>query len=198
MTFHNYRRCLLDAAEGKFDPDTFNQTDGLDKPSGRDRCNQPRASLGRPAVLIGRSSSINRPSSIMRPSLAKPSPSTEGEGMMTRPSLRSPSFSADDATMPIAGLKTEGDEALPLSAEDRAKKTAEVFGKTMKALNIAASLIRKDRVDARRLGMESLILLTDPLRAGIETARIVEVRSIPFHGVMEFWNGMERNSHGME
>ena len=172
MTFHNYRRCLLDAAEGKFDPDTFNQTDGLDKPSGRDRCNQPRASLGRPAVLTGRSSSINRPSSIMRPSLAKPSPSTEGEGMMTRPSLRSPSFSADDATMPIAGLKTEGDEALPLSAEDRAKKTAEVFGKTMKALNIAASLIRKDRVDARRLGMESLILLTDPLRAGIETAKI--------------------------
>ena len=26
----------------------------------------------------------------------------------------------------------------------------------------------------------------------------LEVRSIPFHGVMEFWNGMERNSHGME
>ena len=40
------------------------------------------------------------------------------------------------------------------------------------ALNIAASLIKKDRVDARRLGMESLLLLTDPLRAGIETATI--------------------------
>ena len=42
----------------------------------------------------------------------------------------------------------------------------------MVALNIAASLIKKDRVDARRLGMESLVLLTDPLRAGIETAKI--------------------------
>jgi hypothetical protein len=42
----------------------------------------------------------------------------------------------------------------------------------MKALNMAASLIHKDRVDARRLGMESLVLLTDPLRAGLETAQI--------------------------
>merc|ERR1719253_2448052 len=44
--------------------------------------------------------------------------------------------------------------------------------KAMKALNMAASLIRKDRVDARRLGMESLVLLTDPLRAGVDTAMI--------------------------
>eukprot|EP00579_Thalassiosira_antarctica_P029395 CAMPEP_0202032848 /NCGR_PEP_ID=MMETSP0905-20130828/65741_1 /ASSEMBLY_ACC=CAM_ASM_000554 /TAXON_ID=420261 /ORGANISM="Thalassiosira antarctica, Strain CCMP982" /LENGTH=291 /DNA_ID=CAMNT_0048596721 /DNA_START=429 /DNA_END=1300 /DNA_ORIENTATION=- len=50
ITFHNYRRSLLDAAEGKFDPNTFNQTDGLEKPLGRDRCNQPRASLGRPGL----------------------------------------------------------------------------------------------------------------------------------------------------
>jgi len=37
---------------------------------------------------------------------------------------------------------------------------------------MAASLIKKDRFDARRLGMESLVLLTDPLRAGMETAKI--------------------------
>ena len=44
--------------------------------------------------------------------------------------------------------------------------------KALQALNIAASLIKKDRVDAQRLGMESLVLLTDPLRAGIDTAKI--------------------------
>ena len=48
----------------------------------------------------------------------------------------------------------------------------DVVDKALVALNIAASLIKKDRVDARRLGMESLVLLTDPLRAGIETAKI--------------------------
>ena len=37
---------------------------------------------------------------------------------------------------------------------------------------MAASLIKKDRIDARRVGIESLVLLTDPLRAGMETAKI--------------------------
>ena len=40
------------------------------------------------------------------------------------------------------------------------------------ALEIAASLLKKDRMDARQLGMESLCLLTDPTRSGIETALI--------------------------
>lgn len=48
----------------------------------------------------------------------------------------------------------------------------DVVDKALKALNMAASLIRKDRVDAKRLGMESLVLLTDPLRAGLATAKI--------------------------
>jgi len=39
-------------------------------------------------------------------------------------------------------------------------------------LEIAASLLKKDRMDARQLGMESLCLLTDPTRAGIHTALI--------------------------
>lgn len=95
--------------------------------------------------------------------LAKPQMSSG----LARPSLRSPSFSADDAAMPIAGLKTEGDTP-PSPKGD----PCVIFDKAMKALNMAASLIRKDRVDARRLGMESLVLLTDPLRAGMETARI--------------------------
>ena len=38
------------------------------------------------------------------------------------------------------------------------------------ALEIAAGLIKKDRMDARQLGMESLCLLTDPARTGKETA----------------------------
>jgi hypothetical protein len=40
------------------------------------------------------------------------------------------------------------------------------------ALEIAASLLRKDRMDARRLGLESLCLLTDPDKAGVETAKL--------------------------
>ena len=38
------------------------------------------------------------------------------------------------------------------------------------ALEIAASLLKKDRMDARQLGMETLCLLTDPVKAGIDTA----------------------------
>eukprot|EP00551_Chaetoceros_affinis_P003874 CAMPEP_0203636406 /NCGR_PEP_ID=MMETSP0088-20131115/2952_1 /ASSEMBLY_ACC=CAM_ASM_001087 /TAXON_ID=426623 /ORGANISM="Chaetoceros affinis, Strain CCMP159" /LENGTH=487 /DNA_ID=CAMNT_0050490525 /DNA_START=357 /DNA_END=1820 /DNA_ORIENTATION=- len=38
------------------------------------------------------------------------------------------------------------------------------------ALEIAASLLKKDRMDARQLGMETLCLLTDPSKTGIETA----------------------------
>lgn len=38
------------------------------------------------------------------------------------------------------------------------------------ALEIAASLLKKDRMDARQLGMETLCLLTDPTKSGIETA----------------------------
>mmetsp|Transcript_26852 Transcript_26852/g.48700 ORF Transcript_26852/g.48700 Transcript_26852/m.48700 type:complete len:706 (+) Transcript_26852:618-2735(+) len=199
ITFHNYRRCLLDAAEGKFDPASFHKSDGLDKPAGRDRCNQPRATLGRPGLarpVMARSGSLSpltpsrpslarptmsppaspampspmgRPSSVARPSPCRPpammAPSSPG---MVRPSLRSPSFSADDASMPIAGLKTEG-ESSSMSEVDVHNNTVE---KALKALNMAASLIKKDRFDARRLGMESLVLLTDPLRAGMETAKI--------------------------
>lgn len=38
------------------------------------------------------------------------------------------------------------------------------------AIEIAASLLKKDRMDARLLGMESLCLLTDPTRTGLDTA----------------------------
>ena len=40
------------------------------------------------------------------------------------------------------------------------------------ALDIAASLLKKDRMDARELGMESLCLLTDPTKTGFHTALI--------------------------
>ena len=156
----HHRRFLLDAAEGNFNPTTFHETDGLDKPLGRDRCNQPLASLTRAA-----SNSTSSTTSSGRPSLS-------------RPSLRPPSFSADDASEAIAGLKTEGDLSFDSSTgshplhDDSDVNMNDVVDKALVALNIAASLIKKDRVDARRLGMESLVLLTDPLRAGIETAKI--------------------------
>jgi len=38
------------------------------------------------------------------------------------------------------------------------------------ALEIASGLLKKDRMDARQLGMESLCLLTDPTRTGLDTA----------------------------
>jgi len=157
VTFHQYRRFLLDAAEGKFNPTSFHETDGLDKPFGRDRCNQPLASLTRAG-----SNSTSSSTSSCRPSLS-------------RPSLRAPSFSADDAADAIAGLKTEGDVSFDSSTgshHDSDANMNDIVDKALVALNIAASLIKKDRVDARRLGMESLVLLTDPLRAGIETAKI--------------------------
>ena len=161
ITFHNYRRWLLDAAEGTFDPESFDKTDGLDKPFGRDRCNQPRASLS--------TRSLPGPS-IMR--LARPSPPkrSTSAGGLARPSLNSlriPSFPADDVAEPIVGLKTEGE-----SCEDLKPSSTDIFDNAVKALNIASSLIKKDRIDARRLGIESLVLLTDPLRAGMETAKI--------------------------
>mmetsp|Transcript_42141 Transcript_42141/g.61585 ORF Transcript_42141/g.61585 Transcript_42141/m.61585 type:complete len:433 (+) Transcript_42141:349-1647(+) len=53
-----------------------------------------------------------------------------------------------------------------------AEDAGSVMDKALVALNIAAGLIRKDRLDAQRLGMESLCLLTDPSRAGMETAKI--------------------------
>merc|ERR1739848_360250 len=38
------------------------------------------------------------------------------------------------------------------------------------ALEIAHGLLMKDRMDARRLGLESLCLLTDPAKTGLVTA----------------------------
>mmetsp|Transcript_23144 Transcript_23144/g.49517 ORF Transcript_23144/g.49517 Transcript_23144/m.49517 type:complete len:412 (-) Transcript_23144:113-1348(-) len=119
---------------------------------------------------------MERPSGIARPSPFRPAAMGPPSSPMPRPGLRSPSFSADDASMPIAGLKTEGES--PLTTEGKSPLMTEadvhndILDKALKALNMAASLIKKDRVDARRLGMESLVLLTDPLRAGMETAKI--------------------------
>lgn len=203
VTFHKYRRCLLDAAEGKFDLASFHKTDGLDKPLGRDRTNQPRATLRRPGLArpslsppsngrpslakpsvspssrpllarptlsspgnssMARPSPMGRPSGMARPSTRRPSAIGAQSGGVARPSLRSPLSSADDATTVTAGLKSEGE--IPNQGE------GDIVDKAIKALNLAATLIKKDRVDAKRLGMESLALLTDPLRAGMETAKI--------------------------
>ncbi|KAL3791395.1 hypothetical protein ACHAWO_005019 [Cyclotella atomus] len=144
VAFYNYRRALLDAAEGKFDVAAYDKTDGLGKPGGRDRGNAPRATLN-------------------RPSLAKPK------------AMRPPSLSANDADTMFASLKKEID-SFDKTDEDPFKSANDehndIVDKALEALNIAASLIKKDRVDAQRLGMESLVLLTDPLRAGFDTAKI--------------------------
>ncbi|KAL7537076.1 hypothetical protein ACHAWF_005657 [Thalassiosira exigua] len=157
VTFHNYRRRLLDAAEGKFEPLDFDRTDGLDKPSGRDRCNQPRASLGRPngRPSLTKPSSLARPSPGGRPGLAKPGRLSG----LSRPSLCKPSPSGPSLGRPSA----------PQAPPAVAPRSPE---RTLEALTTAASLLRKDRVDARRVGVESLALLTDPLRAGPKTAQM--------------------------
>lgn len=108
-----------------------------------------------------------------RPVLGQRS-SSGGSQSISKPSLaasRSKAYSADSPATgsTVAGPKTEeGEDATP---DDGASSTI-IFDKAMKALNMAASLIKKDRIDARRVGIESLILLTDPLRAGMETAKI--------------------------
>jgi len=55
--------------------------------------------------------------------------------------------------------------------------------KTLSALEIAAILIKKDRMDARRLGMESLCFLTDPSRTGVDTA-LMASRAVLFGSAM--------------
>lgn len=143
VAFYNYRRALLDAAEGKFDFIAFDKKDGITKPGGRDRANQPRATLS-------------------RPTMARPK------------AMRPPSLSANDADTLFAGLKKEMDsfEEDSFNKKSSTDEQNDIIDKALEALNIAASLIKKDRVDAQRLGMESLVLLTDPLRAGIDTAKI--------------------------
>ena len=84
---------------------------------------------------------------IIRPSLA-------------RPGLSRPSISRGAACDAVARPDNNHKE------EDAAGERA------MEALNTAASLLRKDGGDARRLGMESLVLLTVPLKAGADTSRI--------------------------
>ena len=146
VSFYNYRRAILDAAEGKFDFAAYDKKDGLEKPGGRDRANQPRATIN-------------------RPTLARPKP------------MRPPSLSANDTDKMFAGLKKDIDsfdngDKDPFEKKPSEDEQNEIVDKALQALNIAASLIKKDRVDAQRLGMESLVLLTDPLRAGIDTAKI--------------------------
>lgn len=113
-----------------------------------------------------------------RPSLARPSPlgppalaSRDAPGR-TSPALRSPAFSADHAAAPLAGLKTEGETPPRRTRDEDIPRDEDIVEQALKALNMAAALIKKDRLDARTLGMESLVLLTDPLRAGADTAKI--------------------------
>ena len=68
-------------------------------------------------------------------------------------------------------LINNGDGKKP-SIEGSASATATEHENALLALEIAASLLKKDRMDARQLGMESLCLLTDPTRTGVETALI--------------------------
>ena len=60
----------------------------------------------------------------------------------------------------LAGVETVSEEK---GSEDE---------NSLLALEIAASLLKKDRIDARQLGMESLCLLTDPASAGSHVALI--------------------------
>jgi hypothetical protein len=73
-------------------------------------------------------------------------------------------FTADDASCKPRQEQYPRVEAL------RKEKEAVEGENSLLALEIAASLLSKDRMDARRLGMESLCLLTDPTKTGMDTA----------------------------
>jgi len=56
-----------------------------------------------------------------------------------------------------------------IQTEELAESKSEAENSLL-ALEIASSLLKKDRMDARQIGMESLCLLTDPSKAGMKTA----------------------------
>ena len=68
--------------------------------------------------------------------------------------------------------KSAASSSAPSSASSSASAPSSEHENALLALEIAASLLKKDRMDARQLGMESLCLLTDPTRTGVETALI--------------------------
>ncbi len=74
----------------------------------------------------------------------------------------------------IQGIKNEkkqrAEEALDSSEDNNMTSYLGDGDDSLVALEIAASLLKKDRMDARQLGMETLCLLTDPAKTGIETA----------------------------
>lgn len=168
IIFHKYRRCLLNASEGKFDPQAFNESDGLKKPLGRDRCNQPRASLGRPGLArpgLARPS-LSKPGLSRPGAISRPSPG-EGTGNIARPSLARPSSISRPSLGPLSPGEADS-TSTPLPRADTNKNSSE---KALEALNTASALLRKDRIGARQAGLESLVLLTDPLRTKMETAK---------------------------
>ena len=66
--------------------------------------------------------------------------------------------------------KVEIDKKTDQSSSDQGSDEEKNEESALYALEIAASLLKKDRMDARRLGMESLCLLTDPNQTGMENA----------------------------
>jgi hypothetical protein len=69
-------------------------------------------------------------------------------------------------------FELKGDDPKLLHRVEVERKEDEEEKSALYALEIAASLLKKDRMDARRLGMESLCLLTDPSQTGMENALI--------------------------
>lgn len=73
----------------------------------------------------------------------------------------------------VAGVET-------ISGEEKGSEDEN----SLLALEIAASLLKKDRIDARQLGMESLCLLTDPASAGTHAA-VIASRVVLFGSVQD-------------
>jgi len=73
----------------------------------------------------------------------------------------------------IQGIKNEKKRQVEEAGPDDIESFLADGEDSLLALEIAASLLKKDRIDARQLGMETLCLLTDPAKTGIETALLV-------------------------
>ena len=72
----------------------------------------------------------------------------------------------------MASEDYERDRASSLVETESSEEKGSEDDNSLLALEIAASLLKRDRMDARQLGMESLCLLTDPSSAGTHVALV--------------------------
>lgn len=166
MSFHSYSRLVLDAASG-----TTVNTVARAKQSSPVGSGSKRSSDFSPTAAPKRSSApprIGRPAALGRPSLSKGSSGGDGGP---------PSEDVVTSMIPLSyGGRGGFSHLTPMTLKNpMAQATLRLH--TLRGLEVVSDLLSKDRIDAQRLGIESLCLLTDPNRTNpltsIMAARVV-------------------------